>query len=468
VTSLYSPGILLSIEREGVTEQSGELLLTLSLLVFAGGTVGALAGRARAQARDHEALTSIQRLVVGATAPIPFLLRAADVITRHLGARDAALYLVGPPPLLVVAEGERPAVLHPVGVLPPASVLQWVSRQGARVESRNLVRDPRFGRSRPAEATALAALSLGTGGPPVGALAVERAERFRAADLSVLDTLAGQLTLGLENLRLLERQQQFAEELGMKVEAATRTLRDLDQAKSDFISVVSHELRTPLTAIQGFSELLLTRGLDEARRSQFLGIIHREAERIGRLVSDLLDLSRIEMGRGLDLDPIPLDPIPLLEANLALFASQSPNHRFELAILSPLPPVLADRDRLDQIIKNLLSNAVKYSPQGGRVRVEARPGPRGTASISVTDEGIGIPALALPRIFDKYYRVEGVQTRSVRGLGIGLAMVKYLVESHGGSIEAQSREGEGSCFTVALPAATGSAVHAEVEPSRNP
>jgi signal transduction histidine kinase len=288
-------------------------------------------------------------------------------------------------------------------------------------------------------------------------MTVEREGEFPREDREAVETLGLQLALGIENARLAIRQRRFAEELREKVAAATEELRELDQAKSDFVSLVSHELRTPLTSIQGFSELLLTRPQTPERARQFLTAIHQEAERIGRIVRDLLDLSRIELGRGFEPHCVPLDLRQLIGVNVELFRGQTALHQILWDAPEDLPRVFADQDAVDQVLKNLLSNAVKYSPQGGTVRVWAVPSvvKPGTVELGVEDQGVGIPPPVLPKIFEKYYRVSHPATAHTRGLGIGLALVKALVETQGGTIDVESREGKGSRFVVRLPLASG-------------
>jgi signal transduction histidine kinase len=284
-------------------------------------------------------------------------------------------------------------------------------------------------------------------------LAVERVGELSAATRAAAEEIATHLALGIENVRLTLRQRRFAEELEDKVVAATERLRDLDQAKTQFLSVVAHELRTPLTALQGLSELLLERALPPERTTRFLRHIHGEAERLGRIVTELLDLSRIETGRGLDLKPEEVNLAAMIERNIDLFATEHRGHHFECDLSAPLPPLSADRDALDRMLKNLLSNAVKYSPMGGRVAVAAglaidRPG---MVELSVEDDGVGISAKDLPRIFERYVRIPNPETAAARGLGLGLCMVQALAEAHGGSVEVESLPGKGSRFRLLLP-----------------
>jgi signal transduction histidine kinase len=321
------------------------------------------------------------------------------------------------------------------------------------VRSRDLDGDPRLALDdahspAPRRAVALPLDSMGGLG---GVLAVEWRGEVREATAAAADEMALHLALGLENARLALRQRHFAAELEDKVNAATRRLREVDHAKSEFISVVSHELRTPITALEGFSELLLTRPLAPERARRFLGHIHAESRRLGRIVAELLDLSRLEVGAAPVLKREPVDLAAHAERQIELFAGVHTAHRFQWARDGALPLVRADADAVDRMLGNLLSNAVKYSPRGGTVRVEARALEGGAVEVAVADEGVGIPVEALPRVFDKYVRIPNPETTSVRGLGLGLSLVRSLAEAHGGRIEVSSTEGKGSCFRLVLP-----------------
>ncbi len=297
-------------------------------------------------------------------------------------------------------------------------------------------------------------LPLDPGQGPVGSLTIKRYGDLGAGTRGAAQALALHLALAVENARLTERQRRFAHELEDKVARATQRLREIDQAKSEFLSVVSHELRTPLTALQGFSELLLARDVPPDRARRYLGHVRTESQRLGRIVTDLLDLSRIESGRGLSLRREPLDLRELLEGNVEVFACQHPLHRFDLSVAESLTPLCADRDAVDRMLKNLLTNAVKYSPRGGRVLVQARPAADrpGLIELAVEDDGVGIPAEALPRIFEPYVRIAHPETATAPGLGLGLSLVRALAHAHGGLVEVESLPGKGSRFRVLLPA----------------
>jgi signal transduction histidine kinase len=298
------------------------------------------------------------------------------------------------------------------------------------------------------------ALPLRARGTAVGSLALEWTGDPPPGARSAADDVAVFLALALEHARLVERQRGFAAQLEEAVERATRHLREIDQAKSEFLSVVSHELRTPLTALEGFAELLLARNVPPARARRYLGHVLDEARRLGRIVGDLLDLARIESGRPWSPRRESVDLAELLARNVELVGAQSIVHRVRWWVRAPLPVLEADRDALDRVVKNLLSNALKYSPHGGEVRVSAGAAgdEREAVEILVEDEGVGIGADALSRIFDKYVRLSSPETAGVRGLGLGLPVVRALVEAHGGRVEVRSEPGRGSAFRVILPA----------------
>lgn len=222
--------------------------------------------------------------------------------------------------------------------------------------------------------------------------------------------------------------------------------REVDQMKSTFVSTVSHELRTPLTMIQGFSELLLSRDVGQKDAKDALEQINRSALRLGRLIEDLLSVSRIESGR-LTLRTEPLDLHDAIDEALRPFAGAS-DIRVELD--DPLPQVLADKDMLIQVLTNLISNAEKYSPPGSPITVRARAD-GATAEISVKDEGIGLSEEELSHLFEKFYRVDREEVRHVGGTGLGLFITKNLVEKQRGRIRVSSGPGKGSTFTFSLP-----------------
>ncbi len=232
-------------------------------------------------------------------------------------------------------------------------------------------------------------------------------------------------------------------------------LRRLEQVRTEFVANVSHELRTPLTAIQGYLETLLSGALEERENARrFLDIVFRHTERLGRLLNDLTDLSNIEMGRvSLKLAPTRLDEV--VDAVLAIMGPKAASGRVTLQsrLSSDLPSVLADRDRLVQIVINLVDNAVKYTSEGGRVTVQAQQPADSQIEVDVIDTGVGIPSADLPRITERFYRVDKARSRELGGTGLGLAIVKHLVFAHGGQLRIESEPGRGTTVRVTLPVA---------------
>ncbi|HZJ71170.1 MAG TPA: ATP-binding protein, partial [Planctomycetota bacterium] len=236
-------------------------------------------------------------------------------------------------------------------------------------------------------------------------------------------------------------------------------LRHLERVRTEFVANVSHELRTPLTAIHGYLETLLSGALEEPEHARkFLGIVFRHTERLGRLLDDLTDLSNVELGR-VSLRVAPLGLSEVVDSVLAIIRPKAAAGRVELeARLTPgLAPVVADRDRLAQILINVVDNAVKYTPPGGRVVVTAEPAHDGLIEVAVADTGVGIPAADLPRITERFYRVDKARSRELGGTGLGLAIVKHLVIAHGGDLRIDSPPGEGTTVAFTLPSAAPAA-----------
>ncbi|HZV96925.1 MAG TPA: HAMP domain-containing sensor histidine kinase [Candidatus Nitrosocosmicus sp.] len=441
------PLVLPAIERAGLTGAAVEGLVSLALPPAVGVIAGMLRDESRARARRLAALLEIEQCLAR-EAPLPVRLDGVAAVVRR-GLKAAR---VG---VLVGTTGDAPALgsAPPGARLAPGSAADWSLTTARPVRSADLASDARFTLAGPAAPSPRRGLILpmDAGAGTVGVLALEWQGEVAAGTDAAAAEIALHLALGVENARLTMRQRRFAGELEDKVAAATRRLREIDQAKSEFLSVVSHELRTPLTALEGFAELLLTRAVPPERAARFLRHIHAEARRLGRIVAELLDLSRLEVGVSPDLKREPIDLAAHVERQLELFAGVHPGHRFSWKVEGPLPAIRADRDALDRVLQNLLSNAVKYSPRGGEVRVAARAAADGLVELRVEDEGVGIPARDIPRIFDKYVRIANQETASVRGLGLGLSLVRALVEAHGGRIEVESEAGKGSIFRVILP-----------------
>jgi len=234
----------------------------------------------------------------------------------------------------------------------------------------------------------------------------------------------------------------------------TQRVHDSQQSQRDFVANVSHELKTPLTSIQGFAQAILdgTASTVEAR-SQAAEVIYDESNRMHRMVLDLLDLARLDAGTA-DLERAPFNLEALLKSVAERFTPQSREAGVKLVTeIRPLPGFIGDGDRLSQVFTNLVDNALKHTPPGGTVKLNARD-EGGWVEVSVADSGPGIPPEELSRIFERFYQLDKARKGGPgRGVGLGLAIAREIIQAHGGTISAQSRIGEGSLFVVRLPAA---------------
>ncbi|MGW8318819.1 MAG: sensor histidine kinase [Candidatus Promineifilaceae bacterium] len=279
--------------------------------------------------------------------------------------------------------------------------------------------------------------------------------RSVARPLQEMATAAESIAQGDYSQQLPLRGPQEVQRVATSFNTMARQVSATQQAQRDFVANVSHDLKTPLTAISGWSQAIYDGTAvspEEQRRAA--GIIHGEAERMGRLVTQLLDLARLESGQ-LQVGNELVELARLLgdiSHNLSPRA-QAKGVDFSLD-LQPTPPIMGDPDRLAQVFTNLLDNAVEHSPPGAQVRIGLRLRDWQTAEIAVQDNGPGIPPEELGRIFERFYQLDRSRARSEArpGSGLGLAIAKGLVEAHGGSITVESQVGRGSTFLVALPA----------------
>ncbi len=225
----------------------------------------------------------------------------------------------------------------------------------------------------------------------------------------------------------------------------------VEAIKKDFVANVSHELRTPLASIKGYSETLLDGGMDDRETlREFLKIIDRHATRMARIIDDLLILSRLESQK-MPMDSRPVDLGELVSSTASGFEKQARDKgiRLSWSVEDGLPMVWGDRDRLEQVMVNLLDNAIKYTPSGGLVRVNASR-KNGLVQVDIADTGIGIPQEDIPRIFERFYRVDKARSRELGGTGLGLAIVKHIIQGHEGRVWVRSTPGKGSTFSFSL------------------
>lgn len=428
---LQAPALFAHLEDAGLTPLAvDDLFSDLTLLVM-GPLVGALAGAAARQRSRYETLLSAQRALAEEAPLTGALARLRAVLAARLDGAAVAL---------AVRDGEGFVVVGARG-LAPGSPAARVIETGRPVFIADTGQGPR-----PRRALVVPLLARGE---TIGVLALERDGEIGPGERAAVQRLGAYLGLALENARLLSRQRRFTQELEDQVSAATQRLEALDRAKSTFVATVSHELRTPLTALLGFGEVLAIRTYPTAEVQRLAGIMCRETERLARIVDDLLDLSRMERGLGPRIVPTVVAVSPAISGAVALFRRGRVTHDLVVAVEDRLPDIQADPDALDRILKNLVSNAIKYSPSGSQVTVSARAG-AGEVEITVADAGRGIPAAVLPRIFEPYYRAPDTAD-TARGAGLGLSVVKALVEAHGGTIRVESVVGQGTRVTFALP-----------------
>ncbi|MFA5256247.1 MAG: ATP-binding protein, partial [Candidatus Omnitrophota bacterium] len=231
-------------------------------------------------------------------------------------------------------------------------------------------------------------------------------------------------------------------------------LKRLEDIRKDFVANVSHELRTPISSIKGYAETLLDGKADNKDTvKEFLSIIYQDSNRLANLIDDLLDLSRIESGK-MNMESEPLEILPIVNRciNVLGKSARDKSLSIKLDIPADFPKVLGDHKRLLQVLLNLLDNAVKYTPENGSIIVSAASN-RETAQIDISDTGIGISERDLPRIFERFYRVDKARSRELGGTGLGLSIVKHIVQAHNGQVWVKSTLGRGSTFSFTIPTA---------------
>ena len=258
--------------------------------------------------------------------------------------------------------------------------------------------------------------------------------------------------------RLRKREQELLREVYERTQAEAEVNRErlraieADRSKSRFLSNMSHEIRTPLNSILGFSEIIANERHEAETYSEYSGYIHEAATHLLSLVNDVLDLARVEAGK-LDLNPVVLDTRTAIDAKLHMVETEARKKGITLDTNYPAEdlPLLADERAFTQIMLNLLANAIKFSPEGGIVRVAARPDGERAVLISVADAGPGIPEDQLARVLEPFEQSGAGQAHAQAGTGLGLALVKALIELHGGTIRLESELGKGTAAILRFP-----------------
>jgi len=272
-----------------------------------------------------------------------------------------------------------------------------------------------------------------------------QARVFTRDDINFLQAITNVLAAAIERKRT---EAKLAHAL-KSLQAANEQLEHANKAQNDFVSIISHEFRSTLTGIQGFSELIRDEDFSSREIREYANDINTDARRLSRMINELLDLNRMKSGRmafnseRVDLNEIITDVVERTRAN-------TPVHQILLHLDASLPMCLGDRDKLTQVVTNLLNNAMKYSPGGGVIILSSELKDE-QVHVWVQDSGVGIPASALEKIFEPYTRIASGATRFVEGSGIGLAIVRQIMQIHGGKVWAESTLGEGSTFHFTLP-----------------
>jgi len=226
--------------------------------------------------------------------------------------------------------------------------------------------------------------------------------------------------------------------------------REVDRMKTEFISTAAHELRTPLTSIQGFSEILLMReDLKAEEKKKYLGYINKQSVGLARIINDLLDISRIESGGGFSLNKVLCNAGEAIKQIIPYFQEQYQKHRFEMILPKESLDLFCDKEKMGQVLKNLLSNAAKYSPEGSLIRVTGETS-GDHYQMTVEDQGLGMTPVQVENIFDKFYRVDS-SNAAIEGTGLGMTIVKYIVDAHGGKVWVESELGKGTVVTFTIP-----------------
>ncbi len=411
----------------------------------------------RRRNRELTALYEIGR-DISATLDLQTVLERIAMHARALlKADDSEVYLMdddGETLRAIVALGEYAEHIKALPLRVGEGIVGYVAQSGVAEMVNRVDLDPRAVQvnGTPVEPQALICAPLTYQERVIGVISLARNESrepFEPADLNFLIGLSWQAAIAIENARMFAQEEQRVIELARALEKQ----RELDDLKDQLIQNVSHELRTPLGIIRGYAELLDTGELGELRPEQRepVAIIARRARMLGKLVSNLTTALEVETRHG---ERKRVNMAALARDLLADFhiAAERAHLTLTAQIAADLPPVIGDPVHLRRVLDNLLGNAVKFTPAGGNIAVRLWQD-NGDVVLEVEDTGIGIPADKLERIFDRFYQVDGSMSRRYGGTGLGLSLVKEIVEAHGGRVIVESTVGEGSTFRVTLPGA---------------
>jgi len=410
---------------------------------------------ARRRAGKLSALIEIGRDVLG-TLDLPVVLERIATHARDLlEADDSEVYLVEPDGQTlraIVALGQYADEIKATSRRLGEGIVGSIAQKGVVEVVNHVANDPRAKHvpGTPVEDHALMVAPLISKGRVIGAMALTRyieQGSFSQADVDFLTGLARQAAIAIENARLYATEQQRTAELGHALEQQ----KELDRLKNQFIQNVSHELRTPLAIIRGYAELLDAGELGTLgpEQQEPIKVISRRVRMLGNLVDNLTAIIKVETS---EMEKEPVDLTEMARAMLADFRVVAEKAGLTLTVqVEPnLPWVSGDATQLRRVLDNLLGNALKFTPAGGALSVSLEQEGM-VVVLQVSDTGIGIPEDKVERVFERFYQVDGSMTRRYSGVGLGLALVKEIVEAHGGEVSAASTLGKGSTFRVTLP-----------------
>jgi PAS domain S-box-containing protein len=413
---------------------------------------------ARRRGREFESLVEISRRIVERLEPRETLPLVTRSVNRIMGTHFCMLLLKEGDLLRPAAqEGLEPEVVSRFQSLRVGESLSGrVAQEGRPLNVADMRKDPRAGFRDVLESFGYCSylcVPLLRGGEVLGTLEVVTKElrQFTPEDQDILTAFADITAVAIEHARLFEEKRLRMGEL----KEANQRLEDLDRLRQEYLRNVSHEFRTPLTVIRGWAEYLRGASLpDEAALKDVMRIIIESCDRVIDMIDTLIEVSRIEQGSAAaTLQVQTLDVSELVESSLEPLRPQAEKKGLKLAL--ELPPAgrlhaQGDGGLLQQVVRKLVDNAIKYSARDARVAVAGRES-SDHVELTVRDQGSGIAAEHLPRIFEKFYMVDGGLTRRLGGTGVGLYLVREILRLHGGSVDVESEPGRGSLFTVRLP-----------------
>lgn len=445
-------------EVNGFDELDVATVETLAEQVSAALQSARLYAETRRRAEEMAALNAIAARL-GQSLELQEVLEAAmEEVTRVLDVEASAISLVNEENGELVLQAQRGLRYSHLGMRVPLGegMSGEVIRSGKTSISGDISQDPRlavrdFARE---ETRAMALVPMHSHGKVVGILSAmsHSPHEFTSRDIALLEAIANQVGAMVQNARLFNELREHTADL----ETAYARLQELDKMKDEMIQNISHEMRTPLTFVKGYVQLILDDQLGELNDMQrsSLEIVMRKAELLTRLIDDIITLQTLN-AKMLNIEVIDLGMLVRDTMQVHQLKAAAAELALRVDIPLDLPPAMADSLRVRQVLDHLLSNAIKFSPDGGIITVRLREdGP--WLRVEVADQGIGIPADQLERIFDRFYQVDGSAGRRFGGAGLGLSLVKLIVEAHGGRVWVESELQKGSTFYFTLPKAQNS------------